>query len=142
MFVTEDENPTRSDLFPSQIEVEAVNVGQALAVANVLPTVDVRVEAFGSELQLRSKNPGEAGGSWSFLEARGSARFLSEMERISAPVPAKLALRIEDSPAESYPVTFLPPWDWPHMREVRSVVLTQVRCRNPAWTAGLMNVFW
>ena len=45
VFVTEEENPTRSGLFPSQIEVEPVNVGQSLAVANVLPSVDVRIQA-------------------------------------------------------------------------------------------------
>ncbi len=45
VFVTEEENPTRSGLFPSQIAVEPVNVGQSLAVANVLPSVDVRIQA-------------------------------------------------------------------------------------------------
>lgn len=45
VFVTEEENPTRSGLFPGRIEVQAVNVGADIAVANVLPTVDVRIEA-------------------------------------------------------------------------------------------------
>ena len=45
VFVTEEENPTRSGLFPSRIEVEPVNVGQSLVVANVLPSVDVRIQA-------------------------------------------------------------------------------------------------
>ena len=45
VFVTEEENPTRSGLFPARIEVEPVNVGQSLVVANVLPSVDVRIQA-------------------------------------------------------------------------------------------------
>ena len=45
VFVTEEENPTRSGLFPVRIEVEPVNVGQSLVVANVLPSVDVRIQA-------------------------------------------------------------------------------------------------
>ncbi|MQA00106.1 MAG: hypothetical protein GEU80_12400 [Dehalococcoidia bacterium] len=45
VFVTDTENPTRVDLFPSPIPVQAVNVGDALAVANQLPPVDIRVAA-------------------------------------------------------------------------------------------------
>jgi YbbR domain-containing protein len=45
VFVTEDENPTRVDDFPRAIEVEAVNVGTDLAVANPLDTVIVRISA-------------------------------------------------------------------------------------------------
>ena len=45
VFVTEEENPTRSGLFPGRIEVQAVNVGADIAVANVFPTVDVRIQA-------------------------------------------------------------------------------------------------
>ena len=45
VFVTEEENPTRRGLFPGQIEVEAVNVGAEVAVANVFPTIDVRIQA-------------------------------------------------------------------------------------------------
>lgn len=45
VFVTEDENPTRVDDFPRAIEVEAVNVGPGLAVANQLDTVIVRISA-------------------------------------------------------------------------------------------------
>jgi YbbR domain-containing protein len=45
VFVTEDENPTRVDDFPRAIEVEAVNVGSGLAVANQLDTVIVRISA-------------------------------------------------------------------------------------------------
>ncbi len=45
LVVTDAENPTRVDTFPAQIQVEAVNVGQELAVANAsLPSVQVRVE--------------------------------------------------------------------------------------------------
>ena len=36
VFVTEEENPTRSGVFPGQIEVEAVNVGADVAVALVV----------------------------------------------------------------------------------------------------------
>ncbi len=45
VFVTDVENPGRVDLFPAFVPVEAVNVGQALAVANTLPAVQLRVSA-------------------------------------------------------------------------------------------------
>ena len=45
IFVTEEENPTRAGLFPSQIPVRSVNVGEQLAVANDLGSVDIRIEA-------------------------------------------------------------------------------------------------
>lgn len=45
IFVTEEENPSRSGVFPGQIEVMAVNVGPEIAVANVLSSVDIRIEA-------------------------------------------------------------------------------------------------
>lgn len=45
VFVTEEENPTLVDDFPRTIEVEAVNIGQELALANQLDTVIVRVSA-------------------------------------------------------------------------------------------------
>ncbi|MDP6606208.1 MAG: CdaR family protein [Dehalococcoidia bacterium] len=45
VFVTDSENPTRVDLFPAAIEVEAANVGAGLAVANTLPVVQVRLSA-------------------------------------------------------------------------------------------------
>ncbi len=46
IFVSDAENPTRVDLFPASIQVEAVNVGPSLAVASSLPAVQVRVSAF------------------------------------------------------------------------------------------------
>jgi len=46
LVVTDAENPTRIDTFPSEIQVEAVNVRDGLAVANAsLPKVQVRVAA-------------------------------------------------------------------------------------------------
>ncbi|MCY3655089.1 MAG: CdaR family protein [Chloroflexi bacterium] len=45
VFVTEDEDPSIAGVFPSQIPVTFVNVGQDLAVANNLGTVDLRIEA-------------------------------------------------------------------------------------------------
>lgn len=45
VFVTDAENPTVVDFFPQPIPVEAVNVGDTLAVANPLPSVSVRVSA-------------------------------------------------------------------------------------------------
>ncbi len=45
IFVTEEQNPTRSGLFPAQIEVVAVNVGREVAVANVLPSANIRIAA-------------------------------------------------------------------------------------------------
>lgn len=45
VFVTDVENPTVVDTFPSPILVEPVNVGDDLAVANQLPAVQVRVAA-------------------------------------------------------------------------------------------------
>ncbi len=45
VFVTDTENPTIIDQFPQPIAVEAVNVADNLAVANQLPTVNVRISA-------------------------------------------------------------------------------------------------
>ncbi|MCK9485420.1 MAG: CdaR family protein [Dehalococcoidia bacterium] len=45
VFVTDTENPTVVDFFPQPVPVEAVNVGDSLAVANQLPSVTVRVSA-------------------------------------------------------------------------------------------------
>lgn len=45
VFVTDTENPTVIDFFPQPVLVEAVNVGDSLAVANQLPSVSVRVSA-------------------------------------------------------------------------------------------------
>ncbi|MEE8337221.1 MAG: CdaR family protein [Dehalococcoidia bacterium] len=45
IFVTDSENPTRIDVFPSLIRVEAVNVGPGLGVASTLPSVQVLVSA-------------------------------------------------------------------------------------------------
>ena len=44
-FVTDTENPTLIDVYPSPISVEPVNVTEALAVANQLPAVQVRISA-------------------------------------------------------------------------------------------------
>ena len=43
--VTDVENPTRVDVFPAGIAVEAVNVGRPLAVANALRAVEVQLSA-------------------------------------------------------------------------------------------------
>ncbi len=45
VFVTEDENPSLAGVFPNQIPVTFVNVGDQLAVANNLGAVDLRIEA-------------------------------------------------------------------------------------------------
>lgn len=45
VFVTDTENPTVLEFFPQPVAVESVNVGGALAVANQLPSVSVRVSA-------------------------------------------------------------------------------------------------
>ena len=45
VFVTDVENPTRVDVLPAKVPVEAVNVAPELAVANTLPAVQVRVSA-------------------------------------------------------------------------------------------------
>ena len=45
VFVTDVENPTRVDVLPAKVPVEAVNVAPELAVANTLPAVQVRVIA-------------------------------------------------------------------------------------------------
>jgi len=44
-FVTDTENPTLVDVYPSPVSVEPVNVTEALAVANQLPAVQVRISA-------------------------------------------------------------------------------------------------
>lgn len=43
--VTDEENPTRVDVVPLPITIEAVNVGSQFAVANTLPALRVRVAA-------------------------------------------------------------------------------------------------
>ena len=43
--VTDAENPSRVDVFPGAIAVEPANVGEGLAVANVLPSLQVRISA-------------------------------------------------------------------------------------------------
>ncbi len=45
VFVTDVENPGRADPFPGPITVEVVNVDQALAIANTLPAVQLRISA-------------------------------------------------------------------------------------------------
>lgn len=45
VFVTDTENPTVIEYFPQSIQVEAVNVGDTLAVANQLPSVSIRISA-------------------------------------------------------------------------------------------------
>lgn len=45
VFVTDTENPTVIEYFPQPVQVEAVNVGETLAVANQLPSVRIRVSA-------------------------------------------------------------------------------------------------
>lgn len=45
LFVTDEQNPTRVDVFPQAIAVQAVNVGRGLAVGGQLSTVDVRISA-------------------------------------------------------------------------------------------------
>ena len=45
VFVTEEENPTRIDTLSAPLSVQAVNVESGLAVANQLPTVEVRLAA-------------------------------------------------------------------------------------------------
>lgn len=45
VFVTDVENPTVVDTLPSPILVEAVNVGEDLAVANQLPAIQVQIAA-------------------------------------------------------------------------------------------------
>ena len=45
IFVADTENPSLVDSFPAPITVEAVNVGDSLAVANQLPTITLRVAA-------------------------------------------------------------------------------------------------
>lgn len=45
VFVTDTENPTRVDVFPVALTVQPSNVGDDLAVANTLPSVQVRVAA-------------------------------------------------------------------------------------------------
>ncbi|MFA7249249.1 MAG: CdaR family protein [Dehalococcoidia bacterium] len=51
VFIADTENPTLVDAFPGQITVEAVNVGESLAVANQLPAITVRVAAASDRWQ-------------------------------------------------------------------------------------------
>ena len=51
VFVADTENPSLVDSFPAPITVEAVNVGDSLAVANQLPTITLRVAAASDRWQ-------------------------------------------------------------------------------------------
>jgi YbbR domain-containing protein len=45
VFVTDTENPVRVDVLNSPVPLEAVNVGEGLALANQLPAIDIRAAA-------------------------------------------------------------------------------------------------
>ncbi|MEZ4501480.1 MAG: CdaR family protein [Dehalococcoidia bacterium] len=79
--VTDIQNPTRVDVFPAAIQVEAVNVDPTLAVANTLETIEVTVSASEDRWQqLTSEN------FRAFVDLNG----LSEREQL---VPVQVDVR-------------------------------------------------
>ena len=112
LVVTDAENPTRVDTFPAQIQVEAVNVSEELAVANAsLPTIQVRVEAPEDRWDDLTAANFRASVDLNGLEAReqiapvrvevtGMSRV-----RVVGVVPATVVINLESLQTKEVPVT-------------------------------------
>jgi YbbR domain-containing protein len=111
VFVTDTENPTVVDLFPSPIQVQAVNVGDNLAVANQLSSVDIRVAAPRDRWsQLTSANF-RAFVDLKDLQAREQqVRVQVEVDgmsgvRVTEVLPRTIIVNLEDFVQKDVPVT-------------------------------------
>ena len=98
IFVTDTENPTRVDVFPSPIAVEAVNVPPGLAVANQLPGVDIRVAAATDRWQNMTGANFRAYVDLNGLDAR------SQEAPVRVEVVGMSAVRVLDSTPRTIPV--------------------------------------
>ncbi|HJM90002.1 MAG TPA: CdaR family protein [Dehalococcoidia bacterium] len=102
IFVSDAENPTRVDLFPASVQVEAVNVGPSLAVASSLPAVQVRVSASDDRWEELSPTNLRAFVDLVGLDARAQeVRVRVDVEGISGvrvveTIPASVTVNLED----------------------------------------------
>lgn len=119
VFVTERENPTRTETVPGTIEVEAVNVPPELAVTSITPgSVRVRVSAsesaladLGSEDFRATVDLSEATAQEVSLEV--SVESSADRVEIEAAVPISVTVALENLtsrsvPVEAHPVGQLP----------------------------------
>ena len=110
VLVTDEENPTRVDFIPAPIPVEAANVGPGLAVANALPSLQVRVAAPEERWEELSPSNFRAYVDLNGLEAReqqvpvrvevvGASRV-----RVLDTAPASVTVKIEELAKKTVPV--------------------------------------
>jgi YbbR domain-containing protein len=111
VFVTDTENPTVVDLFPSPIPVQAVNVGESLAVANQLSSVDIRVAAPRDRWsQLTSANFRAFVDVKSLQAREQQVRVQVEVDgvggaRVVEVIPRTIVVNLEDFVQKDVPVT-------------------------------------
>ena len=110
-FVTEEENPARTDLFPGSIPVETVNVPEGLAVASLSETAvgvrlsapddtwdDLTIEDFRAIVDLSAANA---------RENTVTLRFSSERRRVEVVevIPPRVTVILEPVSTKVVPVT-------------------------------------
>ncbi|MDA1002328.1 MAG: CdaR family protein [Chloroflexi bacterium] len=111
VFVTDTENPTVVDIFSSSIAVQAVNVGESLAVANQLGEVDIRVSAPRDRWDRLTSANFRAFVDLKGLEAREQqVRVQVEVEnvvgvRVTEVLPRTITVNLEDFVSVEVPVT-------------------------------------
>lgn len=111
VFVTDTENPTVVDLFPSSIVVQAVNVGENLAVANQLGSIGIRVSAPRDRWDRLTSANFRAFVDLKGLDAREQqVRVQVEVEnvagvRIAEVLPRTITVNLEDYVSVEVPVT-------------------------------------
>jgi YbbR domain-containing protein len=111
VFVTDTENPTVVDLLPSSVPVQAVNVGENLAVANQLGAVDIRVSAPRDRWDRLTTANFRAFVDLKGLDAREQqVRVQVEVEnvagvRVTEVLPRTITVNLEDFVSVEVPVT-------------------------------------
>ena len=110
-FVTEEENPTRTDFFPGAIPVEMVNVPEGLAVASLSEAaVSVRVSAPDDTWDDLTIEDFRAIADLSAAKARENnvtLRFHSERRRVDVVevIPSRVTVTLEPVTTKVVPVT-------------------------------------
>lgn len=110
-FVTEEENPTRTDFFPGAIPVETVNVPEGLAIAGVSEAaVSVRVSAPDDVWDDLTIEDFRAIADLSAAKARENTitlRFRSQRRRVDVVevIPATITVTLEPVATKVVPVT-------------------------------------
>lgn len=109
VFVTDTENPTVIDLFRAPIPVQAVNVGENLAVANHLASVDIRIAAPRDRWDRLSVGSFRATVDLKGLDAR-EQQVRVQVEpttsgvRVVEVIPRSITVNLEDFVEKSIPV--------------------------------------